>query len=182
MQIFSTNTPATVDARISEKDQTALVESLQKLSVAGGETSTRVLRPGFGKAGNVIALRANFFAVKCPKDLILYEYPISISPEVKTIEKRTRRRILQLLELTEDWTPYAGLTANDGAQRIITRTRFEQQPFVVSVAYYEENQVGPKGDAKIYTIELDKPIVLKSSDLNLYVMSTALFAATLIDS
>ncbi|KAH8115534.1 hypothetical protein DFH11DRAFT_1725774 [Phellopilus nigrolimitatus] len=41
----------------------------------------RAVRPGFGKRGTPVAVRTNFFALKYPKDLVLYDYPVVIAPD-----------------------------------------------------------------------------------------------------
>ncbi len=159
------NAPSTVDARLaSDADLTALTNGFRNLSA----TSTpRVLRPGFGRAGTKISLRANFFAVKYPKNLVLYDYPITIRPEVATTERRTRKRIMQLLEQSREWTPYVDSTANDGAQRIITKKRFPDEPFAITITYIEDGETGPRPGAQVYSIELEEPNVLRTSDLDL---------------
>ncbi|KAH8109404.1 hypothetical protein DFH11DRAFT_1548366 [Phellopilus nigrolimitatus] len=84
VQIFSPNAPAQPDARLSDKEQNALIASFKSLSTS---VPDRVVRPGFGKRGAAITLRANFFALKYPKNVVLYDYAIEIKPAVKTEEK-----------------------------------------------------------------------------------------------
>ncbi|KAH8114666.1 hypothetical protein DFH11DRAFT_1877501 [Phellopilus nigrolimitatus] len=42
----------------------------------------RVVRLEFGKRGAAIAVRANLFTLKYPKDVVLYNYPVVITPDV----------------------------------------------------------------------------------------------------
>ncbi len=164
VQVFTPyNAPSTVDARLaSDADLASMTNNLRNISSA-----SRVLRPDFGQAGTKISLRANFFAVNYPKKLVLYDYPVIFRPEVKTTETRRRKRLFQLLEQIRDWAPYVDSTAHDGAQRIITRKRFPNEPFAISVPYIGEGETTPRPGAQVYSVELQNPNILRASDLDL---------------
>lgn len=58
--IFRAGVPATLAPRLSPASQAALIQSLKGIE----PNPERPPRPGFGTAGTVISVRANFFAVK----------------------------------------------------------------------------------------------------------------------
>lgn len=121
------------------------------------------MRPGFGKRGVAITVRANFFALKYPKNIVLYDYAINITPNIKTEEKRERRRLFDLLESTPELAPYLHEIAHDRAQRIISR-RLLPSPFVINVPFSEEGR--PQRGNKTYAVEICDPKELKSADLD----------------
>ncbi|KAH8110432.1 hypothetical protein DFH11DRAFT_1724023 [Phellopilus nigrolimitatus] len=92
VRVFSPNTPAQAD-RVSDREQDALISRFHALSASDPD---RVLRPGFGKRSAAIAIRANFFALKYSKDIVLYYYVVVIVPDV--VSTAVRKRGLKLLE------------------------------------------------------------------------------------
>lgn len=61
LSVFAPNVPATIDARLTDNSQDALVATLKRLTVSDNDFP---LRPDFGKLGTPVKLRANFFPVK----------------------------------------------------------------------------------------------------------------------
>ena len=80
-----------------------------------------VIRPGFGKRGTSITPLANFFALKYPKNCILYGYPVEITPPVKDEEKRLWKRLSDLFEGSREVAPYFQGIAHDRVQRLIVK-------------------------------------------------------------
>ena len=160
VQIFKGDVPAQLDASVSVQEQNALIAHIKKLS-----TADRVVRPGFGKSGTAITLRANFFALKYPKNAVLYDYPIEINPSVKAEEKRLRKRLFDLFEGAQEVAPYLPGIAHDRMQRIISHRRLPPD-FSARIAFYEEGEAGPRPGGKVYTIGILEPKELRTADLD----------------
>lgn len=150
------------DPRLADKEMNSLISRFKTLSTA---VPDRVIRPGFGKQGAVIALRANFFALKYPKDMVLYDYPLKIEPNVKAEEKRLRKRLFDLFEGTPEIAPYLQGIAHDRMQRIIAHRPLPPD-FSARIAFYEEGQSGPRPGAKEYRLSIEEPKALRTSDLD----------------
>ncbi|KAI5118505.1 hypothetical protein M0805_004005 [Coniferiporia weirii] len=164
VQIFESGTPAQPDNQLSDRELGALVARFKSLTTS---VPDRVMRPGFGKRGAPITLRANFFALKYPKNVVLYEYAIEITPSVKAEEKRLRKRLFDLLESSQDLAPYLHDTAHDRMQRLISK-RLLPTDFSVSIPFYEAGEAGPRPNSKTYTVKLLEPKELRTSDLDRY--------------
>lgn len=162
IQIFQRELPSHADVRLSNKEQNALVSRFKTLSTS---VADRVVRPGFGKEGTVIALRANFFALNYPKNMVLYDYPIEIEPSVKQGEKRLRKRLFDLFESAQEVAPLLHGLAHDRMQRIISQAPLPQD-FSTSVAFYEEGESGPRPGGEVYRISVLEPKVLNTADLD----------------
>lgn len=158
--------PARVDPRINDRDMDALISGFKKL-----DTKDRVIRPGFGKRGTNVTLRANFFALNYPKNVVLYDHPLKIEPEVEQKEKRLRARLFELFEQSPVVKPYLDGIAHDKMQRLIA-IRPLPKDFSATIDFYEAGEKGPRpeGSKKSqYTISTLSPRELKSSDLDKYV-------------
>ena len=131
VQIFAPDTIARLDSRSTDRELDTLMSRFRNLSTS---VPDRVVRPGYGKRGSAITLRANFFTLKYPKNCILYDYPIEINPEVKTAESRLRRRLFDLFESSQEVAPFLGEIAHDSSQRIIAK-RLLPDDFSVSIAF-----------------------------------------------
>ncbi|KAL5522335.1 hypothetical protein ACEPAF_2192 [Sanghuangporus sanghuang] len=164
VQIFAPGTPARLDSRSTDRDLDSLISRFKNLSTS---VPDRVVRPGFGKRGNAITLRANYFALKYPKDCVLYDYPIGITPPVKTELRRFRKRLFDLFEASSEVSPYLGGIAHDRVQRLIAREPLPED-FSVSVQFYDEGEPGPRPNSKVYKLSLLEPKELRSADLDRY--------------
>ncbi|KAJ2922390.1 hypothetical protein H1R20_g14704, partial [Candolleomyces eurysporus] len=144
--------PVTIDARLRDTSQDAVVASLNSLSIASNDLP---VRPGFGTAGRAIKLRANFFPVQVPKGP-LHEYDVAITPKAKELAKRIKRRIFQLAEATPEWTNKGlkGIVAHDHSAKLIA-AKLLPQPLTIEVLYYDENEEPPKKGGKYYTLEIN---------------------------
>jgi eukaryotic translation initiation factor 2C len=144
-QIFQSDIPAHIDSRINSSDQ--LVKEFKKLAI----TKERPLRPGYGKLGRPITLRANFFAVRVP-NVPIYDYSVDITPKTDLRSQPMRSRIFQLLERSEQIAPHLGHIAHDNGGRIIS-ARPLVQPLSVEITYSEEGE-SPRPDGKVFMIEI----------------------------
>lgn len=129
-----------------------VIASFRSLSLADNDLP---IRPGFGREGKQIKLRANFFPVKVPKGP-LHEYDIAITPKAKELPKRIKRRLFQLAEKTPDWTAKGlkGSVAHDHSAKLIS-AKVLPQPLSIEIAYYDEDEQPPKpGSGKQYTMEI----------------------------
>ncbi|KAI0631492.1 Piwi-domain-containing protein [Trametes polyzona] len=95
------------------------------------------LRPGWGTLGRPSVLRTNFFAVKMPKNAVLYEYEVDISPNAQAKGDR-RSRILELMERDPAFANWKQHVAHDRSQRLVS-SRELPQPLSVAVRYLEED-------------------------------------------
>ncbi|KAG6884814.1 hypothetical protein C0993_008033 [Termitomyces sp. T159_Od127] len=143
--------PATIDARLSDKSELALVASFKNIKLDRDEIP---LRPDFGTKGKQVKLRANFFPVKIPKRP-LYEYEVTISPTNKTAMRRVRRRIFQLAEESSDWARKGlqGNVAHDHSSKLIAAKKLNQ-PLTIKVPFYDEDEDGPKPNGPEYTLTI----------------------------
>lgn len=128
------------------------MQSFQKIKLGPDNLP---LRPDFGVKGRAIKLRANFFAVKVPKNPF-FEYDVALSPTTGTAMRRVKRRIFQLAEKTTDWTRNGlkGNVAHDHATKLIAAKKLPQ-PLVIRVPYYDEDEDGPKPGGKEYTLTIE---------------------------
>ena len=143
--------PVDVDARLGNRSEDVLVQSLQSLRINDNELP---IRPDFGTVGAPIKLRTNFFPVKVPKGT-LYEYNVKVAPAVST--KRVLRRIYHLAEQTNDWAQanMRGRVAHDHVSKLISSFKLPQ-PLVIRVLFTDEGddeappqqQAKPKGGKK----------------------------------
>ncbi|KAG9117702.1 hypothetical protein FRC07_007330, partial [Ceratobasidium sp. 392] len=82
--------PATIDPRLTTHADDDLIASFKNLTV---EENKLPRRPDFGKTGQEIKLRTNYFPVEYG-DTTIYDYEILVEPE--TGIKRIMKRLLQL--------------------------------------------------------------------------------------
>ena len=120
------------------------------------------LRPGFGTAGTKIIVRANFFALKFEKDLIIHEYKIEITP--KTELKRLKGRIIECLEQSPGYAKYKPYIAHDGSEKMVA-ARALPQPLVLDVTFIEEGETSARENAKKFKVEITKTAEHDTNDL-----------------
>ena len=145
--IFNSPDQATeIDQRLAGSDQDALVNAFGALSLRSNDLP---LRPGWGAAGTPVKLRSNFFAVRVPKGP-LCEYDIKIAPAASV--NRVKRRIFELLERETDWARYKVGVAHDSSTKLIACRRLPQ-PLRFDITYYDDDEEGPRDNAKVYNVE-----------------------------
>jgi eukaryotic translation initiation factor 2C len=149
--------PATLDQRISTIQKG--VEQFKNIS-RGPE---HPLRPGFGTAGTSIIVRANFFALKFAKNLIIHEYKIEITP--KTDLARLKGRIIESLEQSPQYAQYKPFVAHDKSEKMVA-ARALPQPLVVEVNLIEEGETAARPNARKYRVEITKTVELDTNDLS----------------
>lgn len=84
---------------------------------------------------------------------MVFEYDISISPASGTAQRRFKRRLFQLAEQTQDWAA-KGLkdnVAHDFSAKAIAAKKLPD-PLDIKILYYDDDEAGPKPDAKEYII------------------------------
>ena len=144
-EIFAPGTPARVDPRLS-MDQ--LVKTFGNLRI-GPEMP---LRPGFGTIGKVNVLRTNFFALRLPSNLVVYDYEVLITPNADLRGPR-KARILELFEGSPECAPFRGYIAHDRSNRLVS-ARELPQPLDASIHFIEEGASKPANGAPIYNVEV----------------------------
>ncbi|KAH8119863.1 Piwi-domain-containing protein [Phellopilus nigrolimitatus] len=110
--------------------------------------------PEFGKCNAAIAVRANFFALKYPKDVVLYDYPVVDAPDV--VSAAIRKRVFKLLESMPEVAPYLHEIAHDWTQRLVSRSRL---PADFSATVLE-------GSERVYTLKTLEHKELRAADLD----------------
>ncbi|KAG8740062.1 hypothetical protein FRC10_004782 [Ceratobasidium sp. 414] len=168
--------PATIDRRLTTHADDALVASFKKLNVGekpSVEESDLPRRPDFGKAGQEIMLRTNYFPVEYGKATI-YDYEISIEPE--TGIKRIMKRLLSLFMTSPEFGPYAASASHDNMKRLISLKNIPvtgaAQVFSISVTYFEEDEDGPNERSKNYRIALKLTTEHQTSEMTKYLGGT----------
>ncbi|KAI6096159.1 ribonuclease H-like domain-containing protein [Pisolithus croceorrhizus] len=152
--VFMSGRPARVDDRIANNSDKALVASFR--TQGRQDPDEMPLRPDFGTAGTEIKLRANFFPVRIPKDVLLYEYDVAIAPAAGTSTRRVKRRIYELAEQTPAWkrAGLLGQVAHDNSAKLIAAKRLPE-PLTIKVPYYDEDEQGPPATGgKEYTLTI----------------------------
>ncbi|KAI0634091.1 Piwi-domain-containing protein [Trametes polyzona] len=159
--IFGSDRPATVDARITDNSQDALVASFRSLTIGERDLPSR---PGFGTVGQPITLRSNFFPINVPRGP-LHEYDVALNPAA--LNKRLKRRLFALAEETEEWKK-AGLTgkvAHDRSAKLWAPSKLPQ-PLEIKIMYTEEgtdeeeNKKEPRG--YVMNIRYIQPVETKT--------------------
>ena len=155
--------PATLDTRISSIQ--AGVDKFKAISLARKDPKNP-LRPGFGTLGTAIVVRANFFALKFPKGLIIHDYRAEITPT--TDIGRLKGRILELLLDAPQFAPFKSIVAHDRSERIISAKALPE-PLSVDILFIEEGETQPSAKAKKYSVKITKTGELDTDALNKYV-------------
>ena len=124
------------------------------------------LRPGWGRLGQPGVLRTNFFSVRLPANATFYEYEISINPKAQAKGDR-RFRIMQIVEQSPQFAPYAAQAAHDRSQRLVSVQRLPQ-PLEIPIVYLEEDQTNDPNPLN-FTVEIKLLSEMKMSDLDRYV-------------
>ncbi|KAG1737463.1 ribonuclease H-like domain-containing protein [Suillus paluster] len=167
-RVFLENQPATVDARVADDSDKALVARLRGTQ-PGNDPDSMPLRPGFGTVGEHIKLRTNFFPVRVPKGPV-YEYDVAITPTAGTAIRRVKRRIFQLAEETTAWQQAGmrGTVAHDSSAKLIS-ARVLAQPLTIKVPYYDDEESGPPAQGgKEYTLAIKFIQEINTQDLMSY--------------
>lgn len=129
---------------ISQQD---LVERFGAQRLDNG-VPNKVARPDVGTRGSTVNLRANLFELKFPKDIVMFDYVISISPYVPTTEVDLRRQIVNSFVESRELSPYVQGIAHDGTQRLIAKGELRN----LSVTVRPEN-----GGEYVVTLNGPKP-------------------------
>ncbi|QRW22769.1 argonaute-like protein [Rhizoctonia solani] len=90
------------------------LSSIRKLAVDDDQLPRR---PDYGKVGQSVVLRTNYFPVEYKKAKI-FDYDISVEPEGGV--KRIMKQLLALMMSSSDFAPYAAFAAHDNANRLVS--------------------------------------------------------------
>ncbi|KAF8632130.1 hypothetical protein AX15_002024 [Amanita polypyramis BW_CC] len=172
--IYAQNALAKLPRRLVDESQNRLIQTFMSTK----HRPKRPLKPGYGTLGSAITLRTNFFPVRLPKGP-LWDYKVIIkvlAPERETKGKGKerdtvqpssasqsgrggdaritigmKRRIFELLELEESFTPHHPYIAHDYSQRIVA-ARELPQPLEIALKYIEEGEDYFREGAKVFSI------------------------------
>ncbi|KAF8133993.1 Piwi domain-containing protein [Boletus edulis] len=153
--------PPSIDQRLSPNNVNALLQTLKTIP----HDPARPTRPDFGTLGESGVLRVNFFPVRFPKDGVMYDYHVEITP--KTILKNIRARLFTLLEQSTHpgWHEYVPFIAHDGSARLVSSKKLPE-PLDVPVLFLKEGQVTPTERGKTYTLSIMFTQELPTSQLD----------------
>lgn len=154
--------PGQVDQRLSQNQDLSVVKGFAQAS-----DPARPLRPGYGTVGNPITVRANFFALKLPKNPI-YDYNVEFTP--KTDINRLKMRIFTLLEETPECQQFLSHIAHDKSSRLVSAKPLPQ-PLNISVPFYEEGASRPKPKDTVYTVSITLARKLEPNEITQSVLS-----------
>lgn len=158
--------PAVIDQRLKSHADDDLVASFKSLTV---EENKLPRRPDFGKAGQEVVLRTNYFPVEYSQKTI-YDYDISVDPE--TGIKRIMKRLLELMMSSPEFAPYAASASHDNMKRLVSMKKIPvsgaAQVFSVAVTYFEEDEDGPTEKSKNYRISLKLTAEHDTSEMTQY--------------
>ena len=148
--IFMQDRPGTIDARIRDGSDKAVVASLNKVD----DDSYLSLRPDFGTQGREISLRANYFPVEVKGQIYRYSAAIAL-PGHKKLARRVKQRVFQLAEQTVDWQQAGmpGRVAHDSAERLVASILLPQ-PLTIRGTYHEEEDDPPSEGGSEYALTL----------------------------
>ncbi|KAG8714786.1 hypothetical protein FRC09_017242 [Ceratobasidium sp. 395] len=155
---------ATIDPRPTNRTDDDLIASFQNLTV---EESDLPRRPDFGKAGQEIKLRTNYFPVEYGNATI-YDYEIIIQPQT-TVVGRIIKRLLRLFMTSPEFAPYAASASHDGMTRLVSLRRIPvtgaAQVFSLVVTFLEN---GPNEIAIDFLISLKLTVEHATSEMTKY--------------
>ncbi|KAI1742458.1 ribonuclease H-like domain-containing protein [Xylaria scruposa] len=143
-------------------------------------------RPSYGKQGNRIILRANYFTLEPSLKLVLYRYSWSVQKEEKQesekqdgkknkaqkLEGKKLGRVIQLCLESPNLAGFRNDVVTDFRAVLIARRDIPDQE--ITVAYRAEGEDEPRPNATRYTLELKKNQKLHAADLVSHLTSTDL--------
>lgn len=160
---FASESPATLDPRLSDAAQNALVSSFSNLRLKGKFPH----RPGWGSEGAPALMRTNHFNITYPNTR-LYDYSVKIEPR-PTI-RRIRRRLFQLLEDAPAFAPFKSHVVHDSGGRIISSRILPIPPtgVVIHIRHYDSDEDGPNERSMTYLMTIAFNTQLDTDHLNRY--------------
>lgn len=179
--IFMRDQPVTVDARVKDDSDKAVVARLNaQLGTAttgtganeADDSGSLPLRPDFGTQGREIALRANYFPVQGQGRIFRYSVAIALVGDTRKLSRRVKHRVFQLAEQTVAWQQAGmpGHVAHDSAEKLVASIELPQ-PLTIHGAYYDVDENGPtsSGGAE-YTLTLTFEEEVDHTLLNEYIV------------
>lgn len=122
------------------------------------------LRPGWGTLGRPITVRSNFFAVKLPKGMKIYDYEVAFSPKDQATRADRKARLFKLLEQSPQCSPFVGHIAHDSSARLVSAKELPQ-PLSIAIRFYEEGEAGPREKSLTITVNIKLTRELESDSL-----------------
>jgi eukaryotic translation initiation factor 2C len=157
--ILAGNTATSLVLRHSDAALNNLIGSLNSIQLNPESPS----RPGWGTAGRPITLRANFFVLRLPKQFLVYDYGVSITPDVY-LQRPIKARIFELLEGSPECAPHMGFIAHDSRQRLVS-TRQLPQPLAITIIYTEAGQIRPATNPLTFVVKINFVRILNMEDI-----------------
>ncbi|KAI9850709.1 MAG: hypothetical protein M1838_005200 [Thelocarpon superellum] len=161
----SANTTPSLEVTKAEDDFINQKTSLSSLSIKDDFPR----RPSYGKLGQAVLLRANYFEVVPTRDLVLYRYSAQITPAATG---KKLRRIFALLFEHPEFAPINDHVATDNAATIVSRSRLEKNRLKLELPYRFEDELTPRDNAIRYRVLIQETGVFTIADLLTYLKST----------
>ncbi|KAF8699513.1 PAZ protein, partial [Rhizoctonia solani] len=159
--------PAVIDSRLASHADDDLIKSFKKLAVDDDQLPRR---PDYGKVGQSVVLRTNYFPVEYKKAKI-FDYDISVEPEGGV--KRIMKQLLALMMSSSDFAPYAAFAAHDNANRLVSMKEIPvtgvAQVFSILITYSEEGDNSSDENSKTYRISLRPTNVHDTENMTKYI-------------
>ncbi|KAL5492905.1 hypothetical protein ACEPAI_4353 [Sanghuangporus weigelae] len=163
VEIYNPRGQASAQPTVSSSDLSDLVSRLQKLSTSDDD---KVKRPGFGKRGSSIALRANLFQLDYPKDVVLCDYKIRIEPNIPKEAVDLRRHVVAEFARSQELSQFVQGIAHDGVGRLIAKLPLPKNfQVTVTVPAPSSEELGARSHDIPYFVTLVGPKPLKAADL-----------------
>ncbi|KAF8455766.1 hypothetical protein BDZ91DRAFT_801275 [Kalaharituber pfeilii] len=164
--------PAIVDTSLEAKADAIVAQLVNTNSWEEGQLPPR---PGFGQAGVLTTVRANFFKVDLPKHPI-YQYDVDFSPNESSLKRRER-----LFQLMQDDPKFKTLVkdsttiAHDSSNTIISAKKLdvrENTKYEFRIRFYSEVD-GPSDRDKNYEVQISLIREFNSEELVDYIHGKA---------
>ncbi|KAJ3475945.1 hypothetical protein NLI96_g11497 [Meripilus lineatus] len=132
--------------------------------------------------GRHIVVRSNFFPVRIPKDLVIYEYKVTIKAEKERKKRQksgrkeqdekkesagVRARVFELLERQPAFQPYLNHIAHDRSAKLVS-SQLLPQPLHIPITFYYAEEDAPRTDAVVYNVDIEFVAQLHSNELRQY--------------
>lgn len=128
-----------------------------------GVQDERPLRRNLGTVGQPVTLRSNFFAVRLPKNMVLYEYRIEFSPNAK---KDERLRLFELLEARPAIQAHLDHIAHDKSGRLISAKELPPEALSHTIMYYTDADTAARQGAKTFRILIEFVTTLDTNKIH----------------
>ncbi|KAI1122997.1 ribonuclease H-like domain-containing protein [Nemania abortiva] len=163
------------DANV-KKIEDALLGSVNSRMASLNLNTSWPTRPGYGSKGNRLVLWANYFAMKPPPNLVLYQYSLAVTPTTGT-SRPTGKMLAHIISLfleQPDTKNLARDSVTDFKSTLITKTKITNEKGYNAFFYRSEKEDEPLQNAIKYKVTPTLVKTLFVDDLMRYLSSSDL--------